>query len=336
MPSFMVYTGQDLGLPGGFGDPFHTFSTFSSAKVGTAPTGSAPTLVTVADDDANLDAEGAGSNQLLTSPVDMDGTTIGPAGSVVTVLGTCTITNTTTGEVGTLAVVQINNVDGISGNDIAIGFASTITVDPGETVIVSGWSGSPTTIPYDDLIGAGVCFAAGTRIACPDGWRAIETLMAGDLVCTDQGPRPILWRSARQVNAMGAQAPILIPQGVLDAKRPLRVSPDHRLLLKGMMAQLLFDADALWLRAADLLNDTSIRRAPCARMSYHHLLLDGHYQLNAEGCTAESLDPLATADLSVLASIPPALLADHYCRHPTLGALEARAVSAYQGLWKID
>jgi len=329
----MVYTGQDLGMAAGFLDPFRTNSNFNAVRTGTAPATSAPTLVTISDDDGQLSAEGAGSNQFLTSPVDMDGTIIGPAGSVVTVLGTCTITNNTTGQTGTMAIIQIRDVNGQTGNHIAIGYASTITINAGESVTLGKWQGSPTTINYDDLIGAPICFASGTRIACPDGWRAIETLKPGDLVCTQAGLRPVLWRNARQVSATGMQAPIRVSAGVLNCERDLFVSPDHRLLLTGPMAQLLYDATAVWLRAADLVNDTTIRRQPCRFIAYHHLLLDGHFPLNAEGCAAESLDPLACEDRSLLTSIPAHLLARDYCRHPTLGALEARAASAYQGLW---
>ena len=310
----MVYSGQDLGLGGGFGDPFNVYSNFSSAKAGTAPASSAPTLVTVSDDDANLNAEGAGSNQVLSSTIDMDGTVIGPAGSSVTVLATSTVTNTTTGETGFMYVIEITNVNGISGNNVAIGYASTIEVNPGDSIIIGKWITSQTTVIYDSLVGSAACFAAGTRIACPDGWRNIESIEAGDLVLTEAGSRPVLWRSMRQVNAIGVLSPIHIPSGILGATGDLFVSPDHRLLLQGQVAQLLFDCDALWVYAADLVNDTTIRRAPRAHIAYHHLLLDGHFRLLAEGCAAESLDPMAISDAHMRASIPPEFMTHEYYR----------------------
>ena len=186
----MVYTGQDLGLSGGFGDPFGIYPTFGSTRITTAAAGAAPTLVTVTDDDAALNVESPTNNQLLSSAIDMDGTVIGPAGTSVTILGTSVVVNATTLETGVLAIVQINNVNGVAGNNIAIGYATTIDISPGDQLTIMPWKNSPRSVNYDDLIGAPVCFAAGSLVQCPEGWRAIETLHAGDRVCTRTGPPP--------------------------------------------------------------------------------------------------------------------------------------------------
>lgn len=335
MPSFMVYTGQDLGLSGGFGDPFGIYPTFGSTRITTAAAGAAPTLVTVTDDDAALNVESPTNNQLLSSAIDMDGTVIGPAGTSVTILGTSVVVNATTLETGVLAIVQINNVDGVAGNNIAIGYATTIDISPGDQLTIMSWKNSPRSVNYDDLIGAPVCFAAGSLVQCPEGWRAIETLHAGDRVCTRTGPRPIVWRAERHVSGLGPLAPICLAPGSLGANAPLLLSPDHRVLLTGNLAQLLFDTAHIWVRVADLCNDRSIIHQPQRQISYHHLLLEGgHHVLNVQGVAAESLDPLAASDPTVLASIPAHLLAESYVSHPTLSALEARAASAYQGVWK--
>ncbi len=48
---------------------------------------------------------------------------------------------------------------------------------------------------FDAFAGAiksgGKCFKKGTRVATPEGWKAIETLKVGDRVLTHRGPRPI-------------------------------------------------------------------------------------------------------------------------------------------------
>lgn len=330
----MVYTGQDLGLSGSAGDPFGVYPTFNATVTTAAAPGAAPTLVTITDDDSALNVESP-NNQLLTAPIDMDGTMIGPAGSSVTILGTSVVINATTGETGLLAIIQINDVDGIAGNNIIIGYATTIEISPGDSLSIFKWKGSPRSVDYDDLIGAPVCFAAGSLVQCPEGWRAIEMLQQGDRVCTATGPRPIMWRAERHVSGLGQLAPVRMATGTLGATAPLFLSPDHRILLSGSIAQLLFNTAQIWVRVADLCNDSSILRQPQRQVAYHHLLLEGgHHTLNVQGVLAESLDPLAASDPTVLASIPAHLLAASYASHPTLSALEARAATAYQGLWK--
>lgn len=331
MPSFYVYSGQDLGLAGSFFDPFAAYGNFSTIATATAPGTSAPSIMEISDDDTALNAEGAGANQVMVGDFVIDGTTFTGTGNTITVLGTTTIYNATTGETGTLAVIQINDADGIAGNNIIVGYASTIEINPGDSTTSGPWRNSGTTIDYDTLVGNASCFALGTQLATPAGWRAIETLAPGDLVSTTAGPRPILWASCRQVAGLSKMAPIRIRAGTLGAERDLFVSPDHRILLRGATAQLLFDRAEIWVAARDLVNDRSIQRVPQARIRYCHILLDGHFALNAQGCIAESLDATNIADPALRACIPQDLVG-HGARLPTLDPLEARVASAYQGL----
>ncbi len=146
-----------------------------------------------------------------------------------------------------------------------------------------------------------VCFAAGTLIETPGGTRPVETLQAGDFVNTlDHGPQQIRWAGGQSVAGVGANAPVHIAAGVLGNIRPLVVSQNHRMLLSGAKAELLFGQDQVLVAAKHLTNDRTIRIVPTAHITYHHFLFDAHQIVFAEGCPAESLYPGA----QTLATVP--------------------------------
>lgn len=136
------------------------------------------------------------------------------------------------------------------------------------------------------------CFTAGTAIATPSGEQLIETLVPGDLVLTaDHGAQAVRWIGNRRVPGRGRFAPVLIRAGALGNRRDLRVSPQHRMLLSGWRAELLFGVPEVLAAACHLLNDTSITRAPCDEVRYIHLMFDRHQIITAEGCPSESFFP---------------------------------------------
>lgn len=135
-----------------------------------------------------------------------------------------------------------------------------------------------------------VCFARGTRIATPDGERRVESLRAGDtvLIAEHGATRSarIRWVGQRRLDLAAhprpeLAAPIRIRAGALGANLPTRdllVSPDHALLL-----------DARLVRAKLLVNGmTVVQERAMAAVTYHHVELDDHAVLLAEGVPAES------------------------------------------------
>ncbi|MEM7522333.1 MAG: Hint domain-containing protein [Pseudomonadota bacterium] len=139
-----------------------------------------------------------------------------------------------------------------------------------------------------------VCFTAGTRIATPDGERAIETLAAGDLVSTlDNGAQPVRWIGRRRVPARGALAPVRFMAGSLPGlKSDLRVSQQHRMLLGGWRAALYFDANEVLAGAKHLVNGDTVHIEETADdVEYIHILFDRHEIIMAEGALSESLHP---------------------------------------------
>ncbi|WP_417726936.1 Hint domain-containing protein [Roseovarius sp.] len=137
-----------------------------------------------------------------------------------------------------------------------------------------------------------VCFAEGTLIETPMGPQPVETLREGDLVNTlDDGPQPVRWIGAQSIVGTGANAPIRIMRGALGNVRDLRVSQNHRMLITGPQAELLFGEHQVLVAAKHLVNDRTIRVEPCAGVVYWHFLLDQHHVVFAEAAPTESLFP---------------------------------------------
>lgn len=171
-----------------------------------------------------------------------------------------------------------------SGNAAALLGYPNAGLDPGETNGV--WS-------TRFLNGQPVCYVTGTRIAVPGGWTSVEDLAPGDLVLTaDHGAQPLQWVGSGAVAADADQAPIRIAAGVLGNIAELAVSPRHLVLLDGPLCEVLFGEAEVLAAARDLLSLPGVTQDPAGgRVGYHHLLLDRHHILSAEGAGAESLHP---------------------------------------------
>lgn len=136
------------------------------------------------------------------------------------------------------------------------------------------------------------CFVAGTMIDTPDGPRAVESLTAGDLVVTrDDGPQPLRWTGMRAVPATGKMAPICIRENALGIHGEIMVSPLHRVLVKDVLAELMFGEAEVLIAAKDLVNDHSIRAVEGGEVDYVHLMFDRHQVIYSEGLATESFLP---------------------------------------------
>src|SRR5208282_5463618 len=91
------------------------------------------------------------------------------------------------------------------------------------------------------------CYAAGTRIATPDGEAAIETLRPGDRVRTAAGVAiPIVWTGHRRVACRrhprpAEVQPIRVRAGAFAAGQPSRdllLSPDHAVFAAGLLTPI--------------------------------------------------------------------------------------------------
>lgn len=184
-----------------------------------------------------------------------------------------------------------------------------------------------------------ICFARGTRILTAGGEVPIEQLRKGARVWTlDHGLQPIRWINARKVPAEGRLAPVVFRAGVIGNKRDLRVSPQHRMLLSGPRAELLFGEDEVLAAAKHLTNWDGVDIETGGEVEYFHMLFDRHEIIIADGAMSESfhpaegaLDSLARAARDEIISLFPELDIDTRAYGPaarlSLKKFEARLLA---------
>lgn len=142
------------------------------------------------------------------------------------------------------------------------------------------------------------CFTAGTLLPTPGGPRPVETLRIGDPVLTrDAGPRRILWTGQRTMAGHGPACPVRFAPGALGNTRPLTLSQQHRVAIRSCLAELMFGHFEVLVPAKGLVGQPGITYAPCAAITYVHLLLEDHQLLLAEGgAPCETMLPGAMTD----------------------------------------
>ncbi|MEM9911468.1 MAG: Hint domain-containing protein [Pseudomonadota bacterium] len=260
------------------------------------------TIVNVQDDDGNaadspdnqlddgfIDTPGDGSSpstanndQLLTQAVTINGQNF-DIGDQVELEFAFT---TTDGESFFVIRIDGQNV-GISGETLPT---------PGTTYEVASSSDGEFS-PIEDV----PCFLDGTLIRTPSGDTLIENLKSGDLVTTLDGTaKRIRWVGRRKVTPLELQffpelKPIVISSYAIERfapTRPLSVSANHRVMLVGSNVEFYFGIAEVLVSAKHLLNGKTVRHATVSDpFNYHHLLLEDHEILIANGLPVESLYP---------------------------------------------
>ena len=133
------------------------------------------------------------------------------------------------------------------------------------------------------------CFVAGTRIATPQGERAVEDLAVGDTLLTVDGTATIAWIGSRRLDLASHPRPdqvrpVRIAAGAFGSNLPardLRVSPGHGLFVRDGHGERLIPAGYL-------VNGTTVTQESVASVEYLHIECDRHEILLAEGLPAES------------------------------------------------
>lgn len=158
-----------------------------------------------------------------------------------------------------------------------------------------GSSYSVNTAPSKGTI---PCFLAGTMIATPNGARTVEDLTPGDQVTTrDRGPQTVIWVGERQLtldeSSDPKSRPIRVPAHTFGTGQPGKdtyVSPNHRVFVSDPLCQHLFGAREVFVAAKFLLGFRGISHAPVALpILFHHILLESHEVVSANGLATESL-----------------------------------------------
>lgn len=207
----------------------------------------------------------------------------------------------------TLVVTHINGIEVSAGDTITLSTGQDITVNGDGTLDITADNDEESVyFSYTVATGTGngvsdtafvtlntiPCFVSGTMILTPKGEVAVEALKPGDLVEThDDGPQPVRWIGRRAVPAMGDFAPISIAAGTFGPHRALCVSPQHRVLIRDSLAELLFGEAEVLVTAKDLVNDRTVQRLEGGEVEYVHILFDQHQVVFSEGLATESFLP---------------------------------------------
>lgn len=154
----------------------------------------------------------------------------------------------------------------------------------------SGGAVTGTGLTFDNTNVA--CFVRGTLIATRRGAVPIEELKAGDEVITmDRGFQKIRWIGSTTVPAEGRFAPVVIRRGAMGNERDLRVSPQHRMLVRGWHVELMFGKPEALVPAKALINDETVFQLEGGNVDYFHMMFDRHELVYAEGIPSESFHP---------------------------------------------
>ena len=182
--------------------------------------------------------------------------------------------------------------------DGATGLTSSYNTATGDLTLTSG--ATTETIQFEGLVGNAPeletvgantaifvpCFAAGTRIATPDGERLVELLQPGDEVLTILGEvLPIIWVGRREIDCAAHPQPDRVRPVRIAAHafapgvphRDLLLSPDHAILAHGVL-----------IPAKQLINGMTICQTGDTVVTYHHIELPRHAVMVANGLAAES------------------------------------------------
>ena len=178
--------------------------------------------------------------------------------------------------------IQITGAGGITDILSADGLTLTVSTSngPAGTILFT----SPVTAAFANALVQ--CFAAGTSIETANGPAAVEALSAGDEVKTLLGGNGrIVWAGARTVDCARHSCPetvwpVRIEKAAFGPNIPARavlLSPDHAVFVDGVLIPVKF-----------LINQTTIRQIKKSAITYHHLELERHDVVLADGLPAET------------------------------------------------
>lgn len=247
--------------------------------------------VEVADSDGVLqdDAWLLQQQKLASDVCDADGNVIWPAGTVIEDEYEITLTGS---DGGTYHMVAI------SIDTQIVGFCFEGDLPPAGTELTYVHC-SYRDLQSLDPNNAVACFAEDTWIATARGDRLVHELAPGDMILTrDDGIQPLRWVASRTLTGADLAPnlrPIRIARGALGPatpRTPLRLSPQHRVLVRSRIALRMFGQPEILVAAKHLTALPGIDiDTDCAQVSYYHLLFDRHHVIYSNGAPTESLFP---------------------------------------------
>jgi Hint domain len=224
----------------------------------------------------------------------------------------------------TLALLGVHEtISGFAGGKLTLGGSSAITLSI---------AGSYSTANFHAAYANGqtvltACYAEGTAIETGHGPVPVQHLRPGMHLRTASGAlRPLRWLGHRrhtdaEVAARDELRPVRLAAGCLGNDLPtrdLRLSPEHALLLDGVLVP-----------AIQLLGLPGITQEPPEAVTYYHVELDTHDAILAEGIAAETyIEEAAGAVFDNAGTRPPPPLtipcAPRIVAGPVLAAIRRR------------
>ncbi|WP_435165993.1 Hint domain-containing protein [Falsirhodobacter sp. 1013] len=191
--------------------------------------------------------------------------------------------------------------DARSGGRITLGKAGPAPGGSGRGIVgTEPLAGAPGRITLADGTRLGfpaaeriICFTPGARVQTDGGPRAVETLMAGDMVVTrDRGLQPLRWVGRTEVPGLGGLAPVRIRSAAFPGlTADLVVSPHHRMLIEGPRATRLQGETEVLAVARHLVDGRHVTVEERETVTYLHLLFDRHEVIVVNGVATESYHP---------------------------------------------
>lgn len=161
-------------------------------------------------------------------------------------------------------------------------FALSIASGQPAVEIVSDGHGGALITLGDEM----ACFAHGTRLLTPNGYKPVQDFAPGDPIITQAGAKkPIRW-IGRRVVPIGPRAhadvrPVIVMKSALGPgipSRAIRLSPSHALLIDGVLVPV-----KLLVNGATILQERET-----GTVTYYHLELDRHEVVMADGLLLET------------------------------------------------
>lgn len=281
----------------------------------------------IQDNDTRFDDNDA--DQRLDGAQTIDGTTYAD-GTRVEAEYRITLRDPDTGETWQVLGFNVNNSSPAFGTIEGLAFVGPVGGFPpvGRDLQVVAAAEGPGSAGQPAIDAGGLasppCFTPGTLIRTPSGAIPVERLAPGDRVATrDHGAQPLVWVGRVRVDATRLAAspafvPVRLRAGAFGPGRPARdmlLSQQHRVLVGGWRAELLFGETEVLAPVRHLVNGRSIALASdVARIDYIHLMCARHEIVWADGIETETFLPGAQG----LGSIPAAARAEVLALFPEL------------------
>ncbi len=170
----------------------------------------------------------------------------------------------------------------------------------------------------DEVLPIGVLPTLGgqTMIETPKGFVPISELRAGEMITTATGESAqVRWCGSALLPARGRFKPLTMRAPYHGLREDMIMAADQRVRIGGTEVEYLFGTDVVAMRAGHLLDDVSVRAAPCGlTQRYWQVLLDRTAPIRIAGMIVEGLDVTGV-------QLDPSLR-----KHSTLSALPAELV----------